>query len=132
MSKTNNTSKLLAQPAFIIYDASAGSGKTYTLVRDYLMTVLENENPRRYQSVLAITFTNKAAQEMKTRILDQLNQFSSPEILNSPTELFQNVAQHCNLNAKELHHRASNLLFHLLQHYGHLSITTIDSLTQAK
>ena len=129
MSKTNNTSKLLAQPAFIIYDASAGSGKTYTLVRDYLMTVLENENPRRYQSVLAITFTNKAAQEMKTRILDQLNQFSSPEILNSPTELFQNVAQHCNLNAKELHHRASNLLFHLLQHYGHFSITTIDSLT---
>ena len=75
-------------PTLLIYDASAGSGKTYALVRHYLHTALNTNNPEKYQSILAITFTNKAAQEMKTRVLTQLREFSSAQILLEPTELF--------------------------------------------
>ena len=55
---------------FTIYRSSAGSGKTFTLVKEYLKIVLRN--PRDYQHILAITFTNKATEEMKTRILQEL------------------------------------------------------------
>ena len=76
---------------FIIYDASAGSGKTYTIVRHYLQAALKTDNPKKYQSILAITFTNKAAQEMKTRVLKELGGFSSSEILTKPTQLFLEI-----------------------------------------
>ena len=62
---------------FEIYKASAGSGKTYTLVKEYIKRSLSNTNTKISQkSLLAITFTNKAAREMKTRIVDSLFQFS--------------------------------------------------------
>ena len=56
----------------MIYRASAGSGKTFELVLQYLVKVFEN--PANYRSILAVTFTNKAAAEMKERILSVLNQ----------------------------------------------------------
>ena len=55
---------------FTVYKSSAGSGKTYTLVRIYLSLILKQ--PEKYRHILAITFTNKAANEMKERVLDQL------------------------------------------------------------
>ena len=82
-------------PSFLIYDASAGSGKTYALVRYYLQAVLKTDNPEQYQSILAITFTNKAAKEMKTRVLTQLEEFSSAQILLEPTELFLEIVALC-------------------------------------
>ena len=115
-------------PSFIIYDASAGSGKTYALVRHYLQTALNNNNPEKYQSILAITFTNKAAQEMKTRVLTQLREFSSAQILLEPTELFLEIVALCGTTKQTIQQRATKTLYHLLQHYGHFSITTIDSL----
>ena len=116
-------------PSFIIYNASAGSGKTYALVRYYLQTLLNTDSPEKYKSILAITFTNKAAQEMKTRVLTQLEEFSSAQILFQPTELFLEIVGLCKTTNKTIHQRAKESLFHLLQHYGHFSITTIDSLT---
>ena len=116
-------------PSFLIYDASAGSGKTYALVRDYLQTVLRTDNPEQYQSILAITFTNKAAQEMKTRVLTHLEEFSSAHILLEPTELFLEIVALCGTTKQTIQQRAVKTLSHLLQHYGHFSITTIDSLT---
>lgn len=53
-----------------IYIASAGSGKTFQLVRQYLEKVIKNTND--YKRILAITFTNKAAEEMKSRIISEL------------------------------------------------------------
>jgi ATP-dependent helicase/nuclease subunit A len=53
-----------------IYKSSAGSGKTYTLVREYLRIAFERTD--KYRNILAITFTNKAAAEMKSRILEAL------------------------------------------------------------
>ena len=116
-------------PSFLIYDASAGSGKTYALVRHYLQTALNTNNPEKYQSILAITFTNKAAQEMKTRVLTQLREFSSAQILLEPTELFLEIVALCGTTKQTIQQRAKKTLYHLLQHYGHFSITTIDSLT---
>ena len=59
---------------FIIYKASAGSGKTYTLVKEYLKLVLTD--PSKYRHILAVTFTNKAAYEMKSRIMSSLKMLS--------------------------------------------------------
>ena len=55
-----------------VYRSSAGSGKTFTLVKHYLTILLKSESPYTFKEVLAITFTNKAAQEMKDRILHEL------------------------------------------------------------
>lgn len=54
----------------IVYKASAGSGKTFTLATEYIKLLVEN--PLCYKSILAVTFTNKATEEMKSRILSQL------------------------------------------------------------
>jgi len=53
-----------------IYKSSAGSGKTYTLAKEYLKLALRSKDY--YQSILAVTFTNRAAQEMKERVLEFL------------------------------------------------------------
>ena len=55
---------------YVIYNASAGSGKTFTLVKEYLKLLLASGNNQNFRKILAITFTNKAVNEMKGRILD--------------------------------------------------------------
>ena len=64
------------QSAFRIYSASAGSGKTFTLAREYLILLLRTGSHQAYRQILAITFTNKAVGELKARILDSLREFS--------------------------------------------------------
>ena len=54
----------------LVYKASAGSGKTFTLAVEYIKLLILN--PRAYRQILAVTFTNKATAEMKERILTQL------------------------------------------------------------
>ena len=65
----------MSASTFNIYNASAGSGKTFTLVKDYLKIVLTSKEFLPHRHVLAITFTNKAVDEMKTRILEALMAF---------------------------------------------------------
>ena len=55
-----------------ILKASAGSGKTYNLAREYIRLLLTKKDPQAYRHILAVTFTNKATDEMKRRILDEL------------------------------------------------------------
>jgi len=62
--------------SFTVYKSSAGSGKTYTLVREYLNIVLQDTNS--FSNILAVTFTNKAAAEMKHRVLACLEELSGP------------------------------------------------------
>ena len=127
--KTTQALKQNSHPSFIIYDASAGSGKTYSLVRSYLQAILHTNRPENYQFILAITFTNKAAYQMKSRVLTQLKEFSSKKILLEPTEMFQEIVKQCGVDKGVVHQRAAKALHHILQNYGHFSITTIDSLT---
>ena len=58
-------------PLFVL-SASAGSGKTFQLVLQYLSILLNTKSPNKFKSIVAITFTNKASLEMKTRIIDAL------------------------------------------------------------
>ena len=68
--------KVMQRHSFSIFDASAGSGKTYTLVKEYLKIILTSPKNDAYRNILAITFTNKAVHEMKSRIVGSLSEFA--------------------------------------------------------
>lgn len=104
---------------FSIYQASAGSGKTYVLVKEYLILTLKD--PNSFKNVLAITFTNKAAKEMKTRILTALKDLSSNKNLLLKEDLQRDLID---VNIKE---NASILLTKILHNYSNFAVTTIDS-----
>ena len=112
--------------SFKIYDASAGSGKTFTLVKEYLSRVLESQSESYYRHLLAITFTNKAVAEMKQRILDNLISFSEPQSITSPSTMFLQIANELNVEPSEIQMRSKKVLKHLLHHYSTFSVETID------
>lgn len=110
---------------FVVYKSSAGSGKTYTLVKEYLKLTLAD--PHRLHSafrhVLAITFTNKAAAEMKERVLKALLEISAGQ----ETSLASDLQREMNLSAGDLQARCEELHTHLLHHYADFAVSTIDS-----
>lgn len=112
---------------FTVYKSSAGSGKTYTLVKEYLKISLQDNIPDNYRKILAITFTNKATSEMKDRVLSALKALSSAEIL-SGTNLFlkNDLVDALGISEEELRKRAHSTLTHILHHYSDFSISTID------
>lgn len=112
---------------FHVYKSSAGSGKTYTLVREYLSVALNSKNSNRYRNILAITFTNKAASEMKERVTKYLKLFVDPDkIEGGEKEMFQFLSKTLNIDEKELSSRAFNTLQSILHNYSDFNITTID------
>ncbi|MCW8980273.1 MAG: UvrD-helicase domain-containing protein, partial [Altibacter sp.] len=96
--------------SFTIYDASAGSGKTFTLVKEYLKKLLLSQNEGYYAHLLAITFTNKAVAEMKERIIDNLIVFAASEAVTSPSSMLLQLANETGLSIVELNRRASKIL----------------------
>ncbi|MDO4881508.1 MAG: UvrD-helicase domain-containing protein [Capnocytophaga sp.] len=120
--------------SYLIYNASAGAGKTYTLVKTFLKIMLsykggEKENAD-YQSVikslLAITFTNKAVNEMKKRIIEQLMLFSEGSEKSKNDGMFLSLKEELAIDENKLIQRAKNLLNTILHNYAVLTITTID------
>jgi ATP-dependent exoDNAse (exonuclease V) beta subunit len=114
---------------FAIYKSSAGSGKTFTLVKEYLTIALSDsaQNSRKFKKILAITFTNKAAGELKERVIKAL-----VELSNSPgkrSTLARVLEDEMKLDGAELQRRSKNLLHEILHHYNDFSISTIDSFT---
>jgi ATP-dependent helicase/nuclease subunit A len=104
---------------FLIYKSSAGSGKTYTLVKEYLKIVVSN--PDDFRHTLAITFTNKAAEEMKNRVMLKLIELSEGrdnELLKTLKK--EGVTADIPANAKKV-------LGEILHKYSHFSVLTIDS-----
>ena len=79
--------------SFEVYDASAGSGKTFTLVKEYLKIILKSKKNDAYRNILAITFTNKAVREMKTRIVDNLFEFTKEIPNKKALELLDVLSQ---------------------------------------
>ncbi len=110
---------------FQVYNASAGSGKTFTLVKEYLKVVLNSDDRFKFQSILAITFTNKAAAEMKTRILESLHLFSE----GKSNDLLVKLIEETGLEKKIIQSRSRKIVAVILQNYSAFSITTIDSFT---
>ena len=108
-----------------IYKASAGSGKTYTLTREYLKIIFENEY--NYKNILAVTFTNKAAEEMKSRIVNEVYLISIGSNKSDHAEFLKNKFKFTDVQLVEKAKAALNLLLH---DYSRFSVGTIDSFFQ--
>ena len=124
----------MAQNPFLIYKASAGAGKTYTLVKEYLKMAFslgEGRLAEGVRSILAITFTNKAAAEMKDRILGELEAMAStpadPEGKGMGSDLLRESEG--KLTPESLQRMAGKLYSTILHRYSDLSVSTIDSFT---
>ncbi|SIQ36147.1 ATP-dependent exoDNAse (exonuclease V) beta subunit (contains helicase and exonuclease domains) [Chryseobacterium sp. RU37D] len=118
------------QNSYTVINASAGSGKTYALVQRLLMICLRYPNQQQsIRNILALTFTNKAANEMKERILSWLGNFSNDNFaenvdLKNIQKAFEEEG--LKITIDELHHRAKKLLDYILHNYSTLNIGTID------
>ncbi|MEO0901618.1 MAG: UvrD-helicase domain-containing protein, partial [Bacteroidota bacterium] len=118
--------KLLKDSNFVIYNASAGSGKTYSLTKRYLQLLLSGNSSTRFKRMLAITFTNKAVGEMKSRILDSLFQFSQPNILEDENSMFHELCSEIALSPQQMQKRCAFILKQILHNYAFFEISTID------
>ena len=107
---------------FINYRASAGSGKTYQLVLEYLSLALKSGRKDNFKHILAITFTNKAAAEMKERILSSLKSLSKGE----DKELKKNLLDK-DKTLRNIEQQAGKVLKKILHNYSNFAVTTIDS-----
>jgi len=106
--------------SFINYRASAGSGKTYQLVLEYLALALKKED--NFKHILAITFTNKAAAEMKERILRSLKELSKGDNEELKKNLLKKTPSLTNIEQQ-----AGRVLKKVLHNYSGFAVTTIDS-----
>ncbi|MCS7018207.1 MAG: UvrD-helicase domain-containing protein [Cytophagales bacterium] len=124
---------------FKVYRSSAGSGKTYTLTKQFIKLALVGTGGGDffkgdyYRHILAITFTKDAAKEMKERIIAALRQISelkegeTTPLLNEITDEITREYPHYTWTTEKLRNRAATTFTHLLHHYSDLSISTIDS-----
>ena len=119
----------MQRPSFSIYDASAGSGKTYTLVKEYLKIILVNPQNDAYRSILAITFTNKAVYEMKSRIVGSLSEFAKDNPNDKAQDLMQDLAIETALSLLQIKTKAQQIIKHIIHNYAAFDISTIDKFT---
>ncbi len=112
-----------------ILKASAGSGKTFRLTREYIRLCLEQESEAYAAHILAITFTNKATAEMKVRILETLAELATGAL--QPSVPGDPIFDICTgLGREEVQKRAGNILRFLLRQYHYFGVSTIDSFFQ--
>ncbi|MDF0714947.1 UvrD-helicase domain-containing protein [Muricauda sp. 334s03] len=111
---------------FKIYSASAGSGKTYALAKAYLKLLLSNDAAVKFRQILAITFTNKAVDEMKSRILDNLFAFGHDQVPEKQKSLFESLCLELSLTEEKLRQRSQLILKRILHNYSFFEISTID------
>ena len=111
---------------FTIIGASAGSGKTFTVTKEYLKLLLTDQNNNAFRHILAITFTNKAVGEMKERIISTLKEFALSSILEGQHSMLELIVQESGLSVEHIHKRSKELLQHILHNYGGFEISTID------
>ncbi|MCJ8291230.1 MAG: UvrD-helicase domain-containing protein [Flavobacteriales bacterium] len=117
----------LALP-FKIFNASAGSGKTYHLVKEYIELLIgKAHKPDAFSGIIAMTFTNKAALEMKERIISALDQIGSPEhFKNKAAGLTQDIADTLGLPKEKVIQRCAKSLKLILHSYEDFNVMTID------
>jgi len=116
-------------PSFSIYDASAGSGKTYALVKEYLKIILTAKKDDAYRNILAITFTNKAVHEMKSRIVGSLSEFAKDEPDAKAVGLMEKLSEETGLSISGIKQKAKNIIRHIIHNYAAFDISTIDKFT---
>lgn len=113
--------------ALTIYKASAGSGKTFTLSVEYIKLLIKD--PQSYRSTLAVTFTNKATEEMKLRILSQL--YGIWKLLPDSKSYIDKIKEDLNVTEEYMSERAGIALHNIVHNYSYFRIETIDSFFQS-
>ena len=121
--------ELITSPVLKVYRSSAGSGKTFTLVKEYLSIVFKSTNPFAFKEILAITFTNKAANEMKDRILEVLQALSKKQKSKDDLELLEIYHKQTNIDKLILESKSARILSKILHNYSEFSVFTIDKFT---
>jgi ATP-dependent helicase/nuclease subunit A len=111
-------------PQLNVIRASAGSGKTYTLAGEYLRILFAN--PDNFRHILAVTFTNKATNEMKSRIVHELHLMAS----GKPSFQITDLIKYTGLSENQIRKKADSILKRLLHQYSGFSVSTIDSFFQ--
>ena len=110
-----------------VYKASAGSGKTFTLATEYIRLLVEN--PQSYRNILAVTFTNKATEEMKMRILSQL--YGIWKELPESDNYLTNIQERTGLEPRIIRERSGMALSNLTHNYNYFRVETIDTFFQS-
>lgn len=122
----NMSAETASSKNFTVYRASAGAGKTFTLVREYLALALQGSDREiddNFRHILAITFTNKATNQMKERILKTLS-----DLQESPADdMAKALCEELGVKPQELSRRAAILQKAILHNYSDFSVCTIDS-----
>jgi ATP-dependent exoDNAse (exonuclease V) beta subunit len=119
----------------LIVEASAGSGKTHLIVSKYLQLLFDNS--WNFQHILAVTFTNKATEEMKSRLLSELHLLSQASSLNSSDDNISQskfllpLQEKYKLSTEQISKHSSEILKLILHNYSQFSIQTIDSFFQS-
>jgi len=113
--------------ALTVYKASAGTGKTFTLTAEYIALLISN--PLSYRNILAVTFTNKATEEMKMRIIAHLYGIAN-NLRSSDAYLGKIMEPLPDSNEKLIRQRAKTALAGLLHNYNYFQVETIDKFFQ--
>ena len=116
-----------AHKALTVYKASAGSGKTFTLSVEYIKLLIND--PTSFRSTLAVTFTNKATEEMKTRILSQL--YGIWKRLPDSKSYIEKIKTDMDVTEEFMAERAGMAIHNIVNNYSYFRIETIDSFFQS-
>ena len=117
------------QQNFKVYNASAGAGKTFTLAVDYLSLLYSTSDYFAFQKILAITFTNKAVGEMKSRILGYLMDFASGKTGGENSGFYAILKDKVKATDEEIQKKSRFILRNILNNYAGFEISTIDAFT---
>ena len=116
----------------VIYKASAGSGKTFTLAVEYISLLISN--PDSYRNILAVTFTNKATNEMRQRIIKRLDSLANPGDKTLPgykaPDYLEEFSRNLGVAEEEVSKTCREALRVLLGNYSDFNVATIDSFFQ--
>jgi ATP-dependent exoDNAse (exonuclease V) beta subunit len=116
-------------PSFSIYNASAGAGKTHTLVKEYLKILLLDKQDDAYKKILAITFTNKAVAEMKIRVISCLYAFSQNNIPQKYEQMLTQILEETALKEDYVRTKSKKIIKNIIHNYASFDISTIDKFT---
>ncbi|MCQ2143798.1 MAG: UvrD-helicase domain-containing protein, partial [Bacteroidales bacterium] len=111
-----------------ITKASAGSGKTYTLAKHYITLLLGDRRKDAFRHILAVTFTNKATEEMKRRIIKELHILAADTV---ESDYFKDFVPALFPDAASLGKKSAEVLSAILNDYGSFAVSTIDKFFQS-
>jgi ATP-dependent exoDNAse (exonuclease V) beta subunit len=116
---------------FQVLHSSAGAGKTHALVKHYLSHCLKGDDPTAYRQVLALTFTNKAAAEMKERVMQYLEALAKGRVNEGRfADVMEHLVRTSGSDQGTITRRADAVLSHMLHHWSDVAISTIDTFTR--